>query len=378
MKRTPTHLSRRDAIERVARVGAGTLAALGAGFGVAPAFARDRGDRVDDVQIGGADPIPPPADPRFPKPPTWETQLKEVAPNVYAYIQAGGPGRDNASVANAGIIVGDRGVAVIDTLTAPMHAKAFIAAIRRVTDKPFTHVFLTHHHGDHINGTQYFEGAEIISHPYCRDEVAKVAAGGGPAFWAKRAGWAEGTEPRKIVVPSTTFDGKMTYRYGGTNLELWPMAPAHTYGDIVAYLPQHKILFVGDIGFFYVAPWCQNAHPSKWIDVCNTIDRMDVQTIVAGHGPIGGKAELADMRDYLVLLKRETRRRYDAKLTAGAAAADIRMGKYDNWIGPERIVMDVQRLYDEFAGTLTPDVNTAGIRRATDEYNAARKPALHE
>jgi hypothetical protein len=60
-------------------------------------------------------------------------------------------------------------------------------------------------------------------------------------------------------------------------------------------------------------------------------------------------------------------------MTAGAAAADIRMGKYDNWIGPERIVLDVQRLYEEFAGTLMPDVNTAGIRRATEEYNVARK-----
>jgi cyclase len=254
-----------------------------------------------------------------------------------------------------------------------MHAKALIAAIRRVTDKPFTHVFLTHHHGDHINGTQYFDGAEVISHPYCRDEVAKVARAGGPAFWAKRDGWADGTEPRKIVVPDVTFDGRMTYRFGATSLELWPMAPAHTYGDIVAYLPQHKVLFAGDIAFFYVAPWCQNAHPSKWIDVCNAIDAMDAQTIVAGHGPLGGKAELGEMRDYLVLLKRETRRRYDAKMTAGAAAADIRMGKYDNWIGPERIVMDVQRFYDEFAGTLTADVNTAGIRRATDDYNAAKK-----
>ena len=61
--------------------------------------------------------------------------------------------------------------------------------------------------------------------------------------------------------------------------------------------------------------------------------------------------------------KNETRKRYDAKVTAGAAAADIRMGKYDYWIGPERIVLDGQRWYDEYGGTLTPDVNGAGIRR---------------
>ena len=81
------------------------------------------------------------------------------------------------------------------------------------------------------------------------------------------------------------------------------------------------------------------------------------------------------MRDYLVRLKSEVRTRYDAKMTAGAAAAGIRMGKYDNWIGPERIVLNVQRFYDEFAGTLTPDVNTSGIQRATVEYNAARSAA---
>ena len=358
-------VGRREAIGRVVRVGAGALAALTGGV----TFARG------DEQFGGVDPLPPPTDARFPRPPTWETELKEVAPGVYAYIQAGGPGRDNASVANAGIIVGDKGVAVIDTLTAPMHAKAFIAAIRRVTDKPLTHVFLTHHHGDHINGTQYFEGAEVISHPYCRDEIAKVAAAGGPAFWPKRDGWADGTEPRRIVTPPTTFDRRMTYRYGETLVDLFPMVPAHTYGDVVAYLPQHKILFAGDIGFFYVAPWCQNAHPSRWIDTCNAIDRMAVQTIVAGHGPLGGKAELADMRGYLERLKREARMRFDAKMTAGAAAADIRLGKYDNWIGPERIVLNVQRFYDEFSGALTPDVNTAGIRRATEDYNAAKKAA---
>ena len=356
--------TRRQAIGHAASAGLGAWAALG-GLGRA----------TPEAQVGGVQPIPPAPDPRQPQPPTWETQLQEVAPNVYAYIQAGGPGRNNASVANAGVIVGDESVMVIDTLTAPMHAKAFIEAIREVTDKPFRHVVNTHHHGDHVNGNQYFEGAEIISHPYCRDEVVRVANAAGPAFWPKREGRADGTEPRRIVPPTTTFDGTMTLRYGTNVVELLPMVPAHTYGDIVAYLPQNQVMFVGDIGFFYVVPWCQNAHPSNWIEVCNRIDGMDAEVVVAGHGPIGGKAELADMRDYLVRLKQETRRRYDARMSAGAAAADIRMGKYDNWVGPERIVMDVQRFYDEFDGTLRPAVNTAGIREATEVYNAARESA---
>jgi glyoxylase-like metal-dependent hydrolase (beta-lactamase superfamily II) len=317
-------------------------------------------------------PSSPPArpNPNFPAVPTWNTELRELAPNVYAYIQAGGPGRDNVSVSNAGLLVGDSGTMVVDALAAPMHTRAFVAAIRKTTDKPFRHLINTHHHSDHVNGNQYITGAEIVGHPYCRDEVVKMVPG--PAKWPKRDGWSDGTDDRVILPPVTTFDGKMTYYYGKNVADMLPMAPAHTWGDLVVYLPQHKILFAGDVAFFYVAPFCQNAHPSKWIEWCQVIEKMDVDIIVPGHGPIGSKQELAEMRGYLERLKAEARKRYDARMTPGKAAADIRMGKYENWIGPERIIMDTVRFYAEFAGTLTPPVDTEGIRVATEEYNSVK------
>jgi glyoxylase-like metal-dependent hydrolase (beta-lactamase superfamily II) len=259
---------------------------------------------------------------------------------------------------------------VIDALAAPMHTRAFVSAMRKTSDKPFRHLINTHHHSDHVNGNQYIPGAEIVGHPYCRDEVVKMVPG--PAKWPKRDGWSDGTDDRLILPPVTTFDGKMTYYYAKNTVEILPMAPAHTWGDLVVYLPQHKILFAGDVAFFYVAPFCQNAHPSRWIEWCQAVEKMDVDVIVPGHGPIGGKQELAEMRGYLELLKVEARKRYDAKITPGQAAADIRMGKYENWIGPERIIMDTVRFYAEFSGTLTPPVDTEGIRVATEEYNAAK------
>jgi hypothetical protein len=85
-------LTRRDLLERAGRFGAGAIAAFrSSGIGFAA-----------DGHFGGVTPTAPKGDNRFPLPPTWETELKEVAPNVYAYIQAGGPDRDNASVANGG------------------------------------------------------------------------------------------------------------------------------------------------------------------------------------------------------------------------------------------------------------------------------------
>jgi cyclase len=356
-----SRLSRRSALRHLA----------GIGFGLAGVNGR-WAEATLEAQGAVAAP-PPPPDPRYPMPPTWDTELEEIAPGVYAYVQAGGPGRDNVSISNGGIIVGDESVMVIDALAAPMHATRFVEAIRRVTDKPFRHLINTHHHSDHIGGNQYFGGAEIVGHPYCRAEVLKAAATATP-LWAKRDGWADGSEPKRVLAPTTTIDGKVTYHYGETAVDLLPMVPAHTYGDIVVLLPQHRILFAGDIAFYYVAPFCQNAHPSNWIATCERIEAMsEVATIVPGHGPLGGKRELAEMKDYLVTLKREARLRYDARMTPGAAAADIRMGRFDNWIGPERIVMDTVRFYDEFAGTLTPDVNVSANQRATEEYNSRRR-----
>ena len=323
------------------------------------------------AQTPAAAPPDPQPNKAFPMMPTWETELKELAPNVYAYIQGGGPAKNNVSVSNAAVIVGDEGILLFDALAVPIHAKNMVAAIRKVTDKPFKYLITSHHHGDHIGGNQFIpDNPVIISHPYCRDEVVKQVPG--PALWPKREGWADGTEPRKILPAVQTFDGNITFHIAKTEVRIMPMLPAHTYGDLVMYLPQQKLLVAGDVGFFYVAPFCQNANPSNWISICDRIASMDVDRIVPGHGPLGGKQQLAEMADYLRLLRVEAKKRWDAKMTAGRAAADITLGKFDNWIGPERIIMDTDRFYMEFEKRLVPDMNVQGIRNATQEYNAIK------
>ena len=252
---TQTPITRRAALGRV----------TAATFGVAVAVKHAAGAALAQIPTT----TPPPADPRFPQVPAWKNELRELAPGVFAYMQAGGPGLLAQGVSNAGVIVGDDGLMVYRFVTfAPLHAKAIISAIRKVTDKPFRHLINTHHHGDHVNGNQYC-APEIIGHPYCRDEVLKAVAGppacgrsakGGPT--APKSGASCRRRPRS---------SKSNYRYGKTIVEVFPMLPAHAYGDLVVYLPQHKILFVGDIGFFYVAPFCQNAHPSNWINVVDQI-----------------------------------------------------------------------------------------------------------
>ncbi len=150
------------------------------------------------------------------------------------------------------------------------------------------------------------------------------------------------------------------------------MGPAHTWGDMVAYLPEHKILFAADLAFFHLVPYCHNAYISKWIESIDKVMKWDVDVIVPGHGPVGGKKDLAESAAYFRFLKTEVKKRYDAKMSPAAAAADIDMGKYNNWMGPERLLMNTVRLYDEFKGTLTPDIDVEGTKAAILEYNSIK------
>jgi cyclase len=303
--------------------------------------------------------------------PNWATELRQLAPGVHAYVQAGGPGVPSVSVSNAGLVVGDD-ILVLDTLGAPLHAKNFITAAKKaVSGKSFGRIALTHHHTDHIVGLPLFPKVEIVSHEYCRQAMLEIKFP--TPIWPKQDGWAEGGEPRAVVPPTTTIRDKTTYYYGNTVVELIPMIPAHTYGDLVVYLPQRKILFAGDVGFFWVAPFLNNGHATKWIEACDRILDMDIDLIVPGHGPIGGKKELADMQGYLRQFKSEARLRFNAGMSAGKACADIKLGRYEQWIGAtDRLPLNMVRLFAEFDGTLTPATDNEGVRKAADEFNAIR------
>jgi len=147
------------------------------------------------------------------------------------------------------------------------------------------------------------------------------------------------------------------------------LGPAHTWGDVIVYLPQRKILFAADIAFFYVTPAGQNGHIPRWMQAIDRIMGMDVEIIVPGHGPLGTKKELAETRAYLDLLAQEVKKRYMAGMRPGQAAADIDMGRFAKWTNPERNVWNTIRLYAEFDGTLTPEMDVAATNRAMAEYN---------
>jgi cyclase len=227
----------------------------------------------------------PRLDERYALMPTWKTELRQLAPNVYVYQQQGGTGLLNAGISNAGLFVGEDWLVALDALGFPLQTKAFLAAAKKATGgKPIAQLINTHHHGDHVAGNQFFLPAQILSHPYCRQEVLK-AVPATPASWPKQEGLADGTEVRKLTPPSITFEDNLTYHIGGNTVEFHFAGPAHTWGDIMAYLPQRKILFAGDLAFFHLVPYAHNGYVTKWLEATDKIMKMDVDTIVPGHGP---------------------------------------------------------------------------------------------
>jgi glyoxylase-like metal-dependent hydrolase (beta-lactamase superfamily II) len=104
--------------------------------------------------------------------PQWSTGLREVAPNTFAYLQHDG----GWGISNAGFMVGDDGLLIIDATMVASMAQHFIEEIRGVSERPFRHLINTHSHPDHTGGNRLFTGAEIISHRICLEEMQANAA----------------------------------------------------------------------------------------------------------------------------------------------------------------------------------------------------------
>ena len=280
--------------------------------------------------------------------PSWKSGLQEVAPNVFAYIHSG-VGWD---ICNSGFIVGDDGVLVIDAMMVASQVRLYMEEIRKVTDKPIRYVVNTHHHVDHSFGNQFYLPAEIVSHRGCREALITRGADVGmlsERYPHYRDDWAEA----RLTPASITYEDKMIVHLGGKVIELLHPGPAHTYGDTLVYLPEDKVLFTGDVAFHYLPPLARDGHISNWIKVANGIlNHLDATTLIPGHGPVSGKEVVSATLKYLRLVKRTSRSHFQRGASVEDTSRAVLLGEYADWVEPERVMVNVQRLYQEFRGEL--------------------------
>ncbi|MCX5805140.1 MAG: MBL fold metallo-hydrolase [Proteobacteria bacterium] len=235
-------------------------------------------------------------------------KMTKIAENVYAYVDTKNSSKDNSFGANAGIIIGKNGIVVVDTMISAKEAKRFIRDIRTISRKPIKYVVNTHYHLDHVFGNSEFVklGAVVIAQE--NDKKAMINSAGETlkniGEYGLTAKDMEGTTPS---YPVLTYGDRMTIDIGGQQIELIHARHSHTGGDTLVYLSDKKILFAGDILFTNYHPFLGEGNVEEWAKELDDIKSMDVEKIIPGHGPLSGKKDLDDMKEYIIMFDQKAK-----------------------------------------------------------------------
>jgi len=299
--------------------------------------------------------------------PKWpfEKGLHDLGNGCYAYLQPDG----SWGWSNAGLVVDGGESLLVDTLFDLRLTGEMLAAMRRAEPGATARIDTlvnTHSNGDHCNGNELVEGAEIIASVAAAEEMKhespatmrqfKEAAprlGNVGEFFLRCFG-AFDFEGIERTLPTTTFEGRLERRVGDKRVELLEVGPAHTRGDVLVHVPDDRTIFTGDILFIESHPIIWAGPVGNWIDACRRIEATDVETVVPGHGPITDKRGVAAVREYLEHIAAEARARYDAGMETFEAARDIALADTSSWRDAERIAVNVAALYREFSGDPSP------------------------
>jgi cyclase len=195
---------------------------------------------------------------------------------------------------NSTVIVGDKGVILVDSGGTVEVGRHIAKAVRQITDKPVTHLVNTHHHGDHYLGNAAFEGATIISSETCRKMVLETAHEWLAIMEHDIGRKLPGTKPlaADVTYPADTRT-KTTIQ--GVQLVFWVPAGSHTVGDLLVQLPADKVLVAGDVLVSGIVPTLQDGFLKNWIRTLEEVQALDVEYFVPGHG------DLMTLRDVTTL-----------------------------------------------------------------------------
>jgi cyclase len=285
--------------------------------------------------------------------------LTQVGERTYAFLQPDG----GWGWSNAGLVIGDNEAVLIDTFFDLANTRELLDAVRSVTDLPIRKVVNTHHNGDHCWGNQLVEGATVIGHHRCRTELLTSASpallagltaadgnGSGALSYLKRAFAPFDFNGIDIVAPTVTFEDRLWLHPGGTSVRLEYFGPCHTLGDIVAWVPEERVLFAGDIAFIGSTPLVWEGSLLNWVETIGRILAMKPRAIVPGHGPVTDVDGLRAMEAYLGHVIAKGAELKEKGLTPFEAARDLDIGAYAEWKDSERLVLNLMRLWLELDG----------------------------
>ena len=275
-------------------------------------------------------------------------ELKQVGPGVYAAID----GPEHKSGSNAGFVIGDDGVLVVDAFFYPDATKALVGEIRKLTPKPIRYVVNTHYHADHTGGDQVLRdaGAVIIAHKNVRGwvRVNNINLFGDRITPEIRA------QVESLPLPDVVTDKDLTVWLGARKVTVRTVL-GHTGGDLVVDVPDARVLFTGDMLWRKIPPNLIDGSVKEWLATDAGFAGLTNTRFVPGHGDVASAADVRDFRAYLTDLRQLVGEGRKQKLKDEALVqyvAPKQRALHPDWTISDRVIAaEVKYMNQELAGT---------------------------
>jgi glyoxylase-like metal-dependent hydrolase (beta-lactamase superfamily II) len=290
-----------------------------------------------------------------------EISFTEIGPDLWAFTAQGDP--------NTGVIIGDDSVMIVDAQATPRLAGLVVEKIRTVTDKPISHVVLSHYHAVRVLGASGYGARDIVMSEKARSMVVERGQEDWDSEFQRFPRLFEGHESIPgLTWPTLTFTDRMSVYLGKRRVDLMFLGRAHTAGDIVAYVGDANVMFTGDIVEYHSACYCGDGHFGDWPATLERIRAWDVDAIAPGRGDalVGREqvnAALTNTADFVTSTFRPVARvalgggSLKEAMAACRAVCDPKFGDYA--IYEHCLPFNVARAYDEALGIDTPRIWTA-------------------
>ncbi|WP_121067204.1 MBL fold metallo-hydrolase [Chachezhania antarctica] len=285
----------------------------------------------------------------------------EVGEGLYAFTAEGDP--------NTGVIIGDDSVMIVEAQATPRLARKVMECVRSVTDKPISHLVMTHYHAVRVLGASAYGAREVIMSDVARAMVAERGQEDWDSEFGRFPRLFEGHEEIPgLTWPTTTFSDRMTVYLGNRRVDIECVGRAHTAGDAVIWVPDQEVLFTGDIVEYHSACYCGDGHFNDWPDTLDAVASFEPRAIAPGRGDalVGTEmvtAAIENTKDFV----RSTYKPVEKVVARGGslkeawdavrAACDPKFADYA--IYEHCLPFNVARAYDEARGIDTPRVWTA-------------------
>ena len=285
----------------------------------------------------------------------------EIGDGLYAFTAEDDP--------NSGVIIGDDSVMIVEAQATPRLANKVIEKVREVTDKPISHVVLTHYHAVRVLGASAFGAEQIIMSDKARAMVVERGQEDWDSEFQRFPRLFEGHESIPgLTWPTTTFSDQMTVYLGKRKVEIKQIGRAHTAGDSVIWVPDAQTMFTGDIVEYHSACYCGDGHYEDWGKTLDAVKAYDPEFIAPGRGDaLVGRdmvdAALVATRDFVDSTYAPVKQiaskggRLKDAWDAVREACDPKFKDYA--IYEHCLPFNVARAYDEARGIDTPHIWTA-------------------